>query len=230
MITIVHGSDIAASRNYLGSLRLSTPEAVLIDGATISITDFQQALDSGGFFNDGKTIIVEHLYNRKKAKKEFDALIAIIQGKTLENEIILWEDKELDKRSLAIFPHATIKNYKLPQTLFLFLDSLQPSKGRQLVQLFHQALSGADEEMIFFMLIRQVRLLLALHDKTNETIDEAKRLAPWQLNKLQRQAKQFSIEQLIVVHTRFFELDKAMKTGELTSSLSTAIDILLLDI
>ena len=80
------------------------------------------------------------------------------------------------------------------------------------------------------MLVRQIRILLALSEKSSEQIDEVKRLAPWQLNKLQRQAVSFTPSQLIDLHTQLFEIDRDMKTGELSTPLSTTIDILLLSI
>lgn len=230
MITIIHGDDTAASRVQLNELRSKSPEAALLDGTTVTLTDLTQIIDGGGLFQNEKTVIIERLYTRKKAAKEFEALVSYLQSKTLENEIILWEDKELDKRSLSVFRHATVKDYKLPQTLFLFLDSIAPRQGAKLVQLFHKVLTTTEAEMVFFMLVRQIRLLLALHEKSSEQIDEVKRLAPWQLNKLQRQAVAFSSEQLISLHTHLFEIDHDMKTGELSTPLSTAIDIFLLSI
>lgn len=230
MITIIHGSDTAASRTYLNDLRSKYPEAVLLDGSVVTLTDLTQTIDGGGLFNDEKTVIIERLYTRKKTAKEFEALVTYLQSKTLENEIILWEDKELDKRSLSVFRHATVKDYKLPQTLFLFLDSIAPRQGAKLVQLFHKVLLTTDAEMVFFMLVRQVRILLALSEKSSEQIDEVKRLAPWQLNKMQRQAKAFSVNELLKLHTQLFEIDRDMKTGGLSTPLSTAIDILLLSI
>src|SRR3989344_6724937 len=197
MITIIHGDDTASSRTYLTDLRDKSPEAAFLDGSSISITDLTQVLDGGGLFQNEKTVIIERLYSRKKAAKEFEAFVSYLQSKTLDHEIILWEDKELDKRSLSIFRHATVKDYKLPQTLFLFLDSISPNQGTKLVQLFHKVLPETDVEMVFFMLVRQVRLLLALREQSTEQIDEVKRLAPWQLNKLQRQAGLFTPTQLV---------------------------------
>lgn len=230
MITIIHGDDTAASRTYLNDLRSKYSEAALLDGATVTLTDLIQILDGGDLFQTSKTVIIERLYTRKKAAKEFEALTTYLQTKTLENEIILWEDKELDKRALSIFRHATIKDYKLPQTLFLFLDSIQPGQGVKLAQLFHKVTSTTEPEMVFFMLVRQIRLLLALREKSAEQIDEVKRLAPWQLGKIQRQSSSFSPEQLISLHTRLFEIDRDMKTGELATNLTTTLDILLLSI
>jgi len=230
MITIIHGDDIASSRNYLNELRQKNSDSTLINGDDISVTSLLQIVEGGGLFSTEKTILIENFYTKKKSPKEFEALIAILKEKTLEYEIVLWEGKEIDKKSLTIFKHATVKTYKLPQTLFLFLDSLKPNQGKTLVHLYQKASVNIEPEMIFFMLIRQVRLLLALYQKNSDEIDEVKRLAPWQLGKLQKQAKLFTKEELCSVHAKLFRIDNELKTGKSATSLTIMLDILLIGI
>ena len=230
MITIIHGDDIASSRTFLSELRQKYPEGVLLNGDSLTLTDLTQVMEGGGLFITEKTIFIEHLFNKKKSPKEFEALTSYIQDQTLEHEIFLWEGKELEKKSLSLFRHATVKTYKLPQTLFLFLDSLKPGNGKDLVRLLHRVLTSTESEMIFFMLVRQVRLLLALREKSSQQIDEVNRLQPWQASKLQKQASLFAIDELLTLHASLFKLDKELKTGELPVDLTVAIDILLIDI
>ncbi len=230
MITIIHGDDIGASRNYFNDIKQRSPEAVSVDGPSLTVTDLTQILDGGGLFQTEKTIIIENFYAKKKSPKEFEALVTTLQDNTLENEIFLWENKELDKKSLGFFKHATVKTYKLPQTLFLFLDSLKPNTGSHLVSLFQKVISTTEPEIVMAMLIRHVRILLALKQKSNDPIDEVKRLAPWQVGKLQKQAQLFTDSQLITLHEKLYKIDKGLKTGELSMQLATALDILLADI
>ena len=84
--------------------------------------------------------------------------------------------------------------------------------------------------MVFFMMIRQIRMLLGLIEHTNNDIDELKRLSPWQKSKLQNQVDLFEPERLLRIYSRLFETEKAMKTGNLTSDLTQTIDLLLIDI
>lgn len=229
MITIIHGEDTNASRNALQALREKT-QPLILDGEKISLTDLTQVFDGGGLFATEQTIVIEQLLSKRRGTKEFEAMLKLLQEHTLDTELYLWEGKELDKKSLSAFPHATVKAYKLPQTLFLFLDSLKPGQGQKLVQLFHQTLEHAEAEMIFFMIVRQVRLLLALSDQGKQQIDEVKRLAPWQQEKLRKQAKIFPLQKLIQLHSHLFEIEKQLKTGGLPLDLSLAIDNLLLQI
>jgi len=230
MITIIHGDDISSSRIFLNEVRSKHLNSQLVDGNSLTVTDLTQIMTGGDLFNTEQTIIIEHFYARRKSLKEFAALVELLSEKALEHEIFIWEGKELDKKALSLFKHVTIKTYKLPQILFLFLDSIKPGQGVTLVQIYHKLLKHTEAELLFFMLIRQIRLMLALVHKSSEQIDEVKRMAPWQLNKLQKQAAIFSPRQLRSIHTQLYMLDKGMKTGTLSMPLRSAIDILLLDI
>jgi DNA polymerase III delta subunit len=63
-----------------------------------------------------------------------------------------------------------------------------------------------------------------------DKIDELKRMAPWQLAKLQKQAKQFGGEKLKSAYQKLFELDLALKTGKIPYSLERSIDFFLADL
>ncbi len=230
MITIIHGEDTASSRLHFHEFKNKYPEGKVIQGDDISLTDLTQTFSGGDLFTNEKSVFIENFLSKRKQSGDFGTLLQVIKDKTLEHTIVLWEGKELDKKTLALFPHATIKNHALPQTLFLFLDQIKPGNGQQLIKSLYKTLETVEVEMIYYMMIRHVRILLALKDEGEEKIDEVRRLAPWQLQKLQRQARLFSVNQLIQLHSSLFNIDKRVKTGELNSSLNTAIDILLLQI
>ncbi len=229
MITIIHGSDIVASRKFFFMEKEKYPDAYLLDGEKISITDLTQIFEGGGLFDENKTMFIEHFFNRKKKKEEFAMFSEFLQ-KQNNHTIYLWEGKELEKSSLLAIKTAIPRVFKLPQTLFILLDSLKPNNGKQLVTLFHQTLESTDAEMIFFMLIRQIRILLALQDPAEEQIDELKRMAPWQKSKLEQQAKLFTREQLISICDKLFALEIGQKTGTLPNKILTIIDFLLIEI
>jgi hypothetical protein len=99
-----------------------------------------------------------------------------------------------------------------------------------MINLFHNALKNTLEELIFFMLQRQFRLLLAVCQNENTSIDEVTRLAPWQKSKLERQAKFFQSDKLLTTYKKIYQIEMAQKTGNLPYSLICAIDFLLLDL
>lgn len=228
MITIIHGGDTAASRKYFYQQKEQHPDIDVIDGEKVSLTDLNQLLEGGGLFVETKTIFIEQLFTRKKKKEEFASLASYLEKNSNTHNIYLWEGKELDRGALMVFKTAVPKPFKLPQTLFLFLDSLKPGNGAQLVKLFHQTIETTEPEMVFFMLIRQFRLLLAVSSQTDNPIEEVKRMAPWQQTKLQKQASLFSQKQLKTIYAELFAIEIGQKTGQLPNTILTSIDFLLL--
>lgn len=239
MLTIIHGDDIVASRKYFLDLKEKHKDAVSFDGGVVTMTDLTQIFEGGGLFEDSKTVFIEQLLAKKsrggrKTKTseptELDAILAYFAKQASGNTIVLWENKEIERGSLLAFQSADIKVFKLPQTLFLLLDSIKPTNGPTLVKLFHRTIENAEPEMIFFMLLRQIRLLLGLYQSNAQDIDEIKRMQPWQKTKLQKQAAQFSLEQLKKIHHDLFQIEIGQKTGGLSTSVTSAIDFLLLEI
>lgn len=259
MLTIVHGDDIVSSRKYFNDLKNKHGDAHVFDGAAVTLTDLAQIFEGGGLFEDSKTVFIEQLLTKKtRGRKtkiseptELDAILAYFDKHASLHTIVLWENKELDRGLLLGFKSAEIKIFKLPQTLFLLLDSIKPNNGKQLVKLFHQTLETTEAEMIFFMLVRQIRLLLALLPSLrggttkqsspneiaalpsvarNDAIDEIKRMQPWQKTKLQKQAAHFSPETLLTIYSKLFATELGQKTGSLSQSVIQAIDFLLLEI
>lgn len=251
MLTIIHGDNVSASRKFFTEQKDKHPDAQVFDGGKITLTDLAQIFEGGELFSDTKIVFIEHFFTKRKKSKERDSLIEVLQKYAQENNLFFWEGKELEKSVLNSFKSTDIRAFKLPQTLFLFVDSIKPGNNKQLVTLFHQTLETTDVEMIFFMMVRQIRLLLNLNSNVISTtegrrnpvgsltvvrddkemiIDELKRLAPWQKSKLENQARQFSSEQLLNLYNKLFKFEIAQKTGNLSSTLSSSIDFLLLEI
>lgn len=233
MITIIHGDDISNSRNYFLELKHKEKNLVLFDASQITITDLAQNTQGSGLFGNTKMIFIEELLTKsKKTSKEFKEILNFIIRNSKDFFFVLWEPKEILKRDLSDFKGAFLKLFKLPKNIFLFLDNLKPKDSGNLY-LFHQALdSGIKIEVILFMIQRQIRLLLCLcHPERNDNgnIDELVRLAPWQIGKLQRQARLFSALELKKIYKKLYEIEIAQKTGVLALSLTQNIDILLLD-
>lgn len=234
MITIIHGDNVAQSRNYYIQERENHQEKLILDGTTLKLTDFLQATSNNGLFGDQQTIFIEDLLSKRKASKEVEELTAAIAAS--DASIYLWESKELTAKQLKSFAKATIKAFKIPATVFAFLDSLSPKTKTQSIKLLHQLLETEDANFALFMLQRQVRILLSLHviaseaKQSSTTISEAKRLAPWQKGKMEKQAKSFSLQQLLRLHEQLFQLDLAQKTGTLSQPLDKSLDFLLLSL
>ncbi len=237
MITIMHGEDSASSRKYFIAEKEKSPNSVVSDGENVTLTVLMQTIQGDGLFSNEKKLFIQDFFSKRKPGKEFDEIIVFLKKNEDNADIFFWEGKELTKKHTALFPKAVLKLHALQKTMFSFLDSIKPSNGQNLVFSFHKALETTQEELVFFMLIRQFRLLLALchpeqseGSRDNETIDEVKRLAPWQKSKLQKQAQFFTIDTLKKIYKNLYDIDLGTKTGILSLSLVQAIDFLLLDI
>lgn len=233
MIIIIHGDDISRSRDYFQEIKQKHKDSVSFDANKLTITDLVQNIEGSGLFDNAKTIFIEEFLTKlKKTNKESKEMLDFIVENSKKFNFVLWESKEISKREMSLFKDSIVKIFKLPRNIFMFLDSLKPNNSKSLLNLFHQALdSGIKEELILFMMQRQVRILLALSGRSdNESIEELERLAPWQMGKFEGQAKIFSESQLKQIYKKLYKIELGQKTGGLPLSLSQTIDFLLLDI
>lgn len=225
MITIIHGDDIASSRTYYKSLQKK--ETIIFDGEKVTVDEIQQAVQTTNLFGDEKSISLENFFSKRRASKEMDSITMFLKTVEKETQILFWETKILTKKPLGTFANPTIKTFSFPQSLFAFLDNLKPDNTKSLLKLYHQTREGTEAELIFFMIIKHIRMLLALTDISSDEIDELKRLAPWQKNKLVSQSRLFSINELKQLHAKLFDIEIKSKTGGLSLPLSQSIDFLL---
>lgn len=226
MITLFHGDDTASSRNAFIQAKQMTKNAVTFSADQINLTDLAQSLQGDLLFAEIKGVFLEDLFTKKKGD-ELTAITAYLTEQGKSHDIYLWEKKLLAPSVLKQLKNATIQAHKLPQELFRFLDAIRPDNAYITINLFHRALKTTEAEMLFFMLIRQFRLLLALRE-ANAPIEEVQKLAPWQIIKLRQQAKLFSDDRLFSIYISLSEIDKEAKTGASTTPLTTTIDFLLL--
>lgn len=230
MITIAHGDDISGSRNYYISERQKSKNPVILDGGKFTLSDLMQSLEGGSLFNEEKDIFIESFFSAKKANASFKEIVDYIDDQGSKANIFFWENSELSKTELAIFKKTTAKLFKIPKNLFGFLDNIKPGNTDSIKQ-FHELLNQTAEELIFFMLVRQFRLLLAVSDfEAKNPIDELKRLTPWQMGRLKTQASLFGQGKLITVYKRLGEIDSDSKSGKSATTLTQTIDFLLVDL
>ena len=230
MITIIHGDNITESRKHFLELKQKQKDAISFDYRSVTLTQLVQNIEGSGLFTDSKTVFIEEFLTKlKKTDKASKEILDFIVKSSKDNNIILWESKEILKKDLYSLKNADIKIFKLPKNIFLFLDNIRPNNSRNMLKLFHNALEGGiKEEIILFMLQRQIRLLLSLLDSGEKSIDEVERLAPWQIGKLQSQSRLFTVSDLKRIYKRLYEIELGQKTGSLPLSLSQSIDFLLL--
>ena len=78
--------------------------------------------------------------------------------------------------------------------------------------------------MCFAMLARQIRLLLSVKDGV------VPKLAPFAVAKLQKQARAFTLDQLLRTHTTLVDIDRQQKTSTTQLSLHAQLDLLMAEL
>jgi hypothetical protein len=230
MITIIHGADTSQSRKYFLEQKLKLLDAILFEAEKVTLTDLTQIFEGGGLFSETKNVFIEQFLTKRKKSADFLPIMDYLFKQAANNTITLWEGKELDYGTVMSLKNATMRVFKLPQTLFQLLDALRPGNGRLLISLFHKTIEESEVEMVFFMLIRQVRLLMAITEPGKVEIDELKKMAPWQRSKLQNQANFFQLNELIALFHKLYTIEIGQKTGSLNASLISTIDFFLLEV
>lgn len=223
MITVAHGNDTSSSRNFYIQERNSAKSYVLIDKINFDL--IYQSLEGNSLFEDSKSVFVENFFSSVKTNtNEFKKIVELISTNK-KSDIFFWEGKELTKIQQYVFKNARVLAFNFPSNLFAFLDSLKPGNNNS-IALFKELENVMETELIFYMIVRQFRLLLSVFD-SKHTIDEAKRLQPWQKSKLLRQAELFGKDILIEHYRKLYKIDHQTKFGLTPFNLSASIDIFL---
>ena len=227
MKTIIHGNDLASSRDYFAKERDKYESPILIDGDGISFDRIFQTLENKTFFDNKITLAIENFFSKNKSNSiEFKKIIEYL-NLDKNSEIIFWESTEISKTNQTVLKNSVVKTFSYPQVLFQFLDNLKLGNNQYLIKLIYDLKKNMETELIFFMIVRQFRLMISQLE-TGAKIEETKRLQSWQTGKLSSQANSFGKERLISLYDKLFEIDLAQKTGKLPYSLDKSIDIFLL--
>lgn len=226
---IIHGENTINSRQKLIEVidlaKNQKQEIVRQESKTLNEAELEEILGSSDLFGTQKTIIIEGLHSLQTSKKK-KLLIQMVANSELHN-IVLWEKRSLTKTMLKQFAKTNNQSgledyeFKASKTLFAWLDLLgKKNTQTQKLQLLHEAIEKDGEYFCFIMLIRQFRLLIQA--KTGEKIGGA----PFMIAKLNKQAQQFNLEELLSTYKELLEMDYAQKTSKGLLSMNQWLDLL----
>lgn len=226
-MTILHGDNIVASRERLteliSSARRSDQTVRRLSGSNLDRATLEGILGNANLFGQQELVVIEQLLSGRVSKKKTDAIKLLAD--LLPESVIIWEDKSVGKRALGPLGKTSqvkIEEFKLPKTMFAWLDSIGTKPKKQQIQLLHQTLEQEDAYLAFILLIRQIRYLIQVKD--------AGKIggAPFMIAKLKRQAEKFSISDLLKIHEMLLQIDLRQKTSQNRLSLPAELDLLLL--
>ncbi len=226
MLIIIHGDDLSLSRNKLKEEKEQEAEVIYFDGSKVTVADLSLSLNSVSLFSKKRIIIIENLLSGQ-VSKEKEQIFAYLNKLETSDRIIIWEGQEISNALLRkYFPKAKIILCKLPALIFKFLDGLGVESPANLLLTFRKILKTQEPEFILAMMLRQFRYLLLVKDLGAACLP----LSPWQSQKFARQARFFTMEELISAYRDLLAIEYKIKSGSVPLSLAKLIDIFLLSL
>jgi DNA polymerase III delta subunit len=220
---ILHGDDNVASREVLRELT-SDLNVTLLDGKNLTLSIFEESLLSTSLFDDKKAVVVEDLFLKNKKKKDFIKFLKTAKTNTL---VVFWERAKVPKTSFSSLSDLNAREFSLPQNYFLFLDTLTPQNSKRVFFLFHELIETKGEELIFYSILKRLRLLLELSNGTTN-VSDFKKMTPWQIDKLKKQLRLWNTDKLLNFYSKLQDMEIKLKSGGLPLGLSKHLDILIL--
>jgi len=225
-IFVYSGEDIISSRKaflgHLDSLKKDNSEVIRKSGKDLTREDLELLSSPTSLFGEKRILAVESLLSGQKSQDK-DNLIKIVSS--LPCPVVLWEGKDFSKTEQLKSPGFVFKNFKLPATMFHFLESISPGQGETNLKLFRQTIKTVEVNFLFLMLVRQIRLLILAKEKK-----DILKLPSWQKAKLQKQASPFTQETLLLIYKKLLRIDFQQKTSGSPYSLQNLLELLLIEI
>lgn len=226
MLYLIHGDDKVKSRekrllliNDLGKDK----EVVSLDGRKIDLNKLKKAIEERSLFGGGKVVVVDDLGMEKKE------ILNYISKLGKEENLVIWEGKEVKKSVINKLKKFKIENFKISNLMFLFLDNLGFDKKKSF-EIFKRLGRKEDINFIFQMIIRQFRLLILTKSEAEKGPSDFSRLAGWQKSKLTKQGKKFTMDKLKRIYNLLLETEKKIKTGGDILGLKAEVEKLILSI
>lgn len=222
---ILMGENQVKSRDVLNELKQKAKskgkEIIRLKGQSVEISELKQAMESESLFGGEKLIVIEELFSARESNRKKE-IIDYLKGDF--DNLVIWEGKKIDKRKLKGFD-AEIKEFEVSSVIFKLTDSLSVGNTNQMLKLLDSCLEKESAEMVFYMISRQVRLML-------QAIDDADDFKgpKWLKGKMKRQASGFGKEKLLEVHEKLYQIDRGIKTGTSPFGLDTQLEMLLISL
>jgi len=221
MLTLLHGDNIVASRAELVRLKESAKGKEIrdINGKNITESDIRQAVESLSLFGNTVLISIENTFSALGRKENQIKLLGnVLSEASASVDIILWEPKELGKTILTALKKARVQLYKTPAVIFEFLDGFHPHDIKKMLMLFDKTEESVPAELALYMMQMRIRQLIQIKDNVTP-----QKMSPWQSMRLTNQAKSFTMDKLLSMHTKLIDLEYSLKTGTTPYSLRELI-------
>lgn len=222
---ILYGDNILASRKRLNELidqaKSKGWDIAKFDGVLATLSQLRETTESKNLFGNRCLPIIERFFSSLSSKRKTEISEYL---KTENPQAIIWEDKTIDGRSLVPYKNAKTEIFKIPPTLFKFLDNLKPNNPQNNLLSLRQALNQNAPEMIIWWLERHFRQLIMAAELSG---GEMLHLPVWKKGLLLSQAKKIGYSSLRYGYEELLKIEREEKTGFSCLPLSSRLDLLM---
>lgn len=220
---ILHGDNQVRSREFLTNLvqraRKTGSEILHLAGRTVTKSELLTTAVSKPLFGPLQFVIVEDFLSSNPNDVRFLNKLT----KSRDAYFVFSENKPLSGRVLKqIGPGFEVRVFKLPATVFRFLESFAAGSAKTCVKLLRQATISDTADFLFLMLARHVRLLIWAKSQP-----ETLRVTSWQKKRLVACASKFSVQQLFHLHQKLLTIDRANKHSGLPENLTASLELVI---
>ena len=215
-IFVIHGDNEVRARLRLKELLIEAQKKGLsIQKITSNEELFGGKLSSSGLFGEN-IILIEN--PASFSKKD---LGIVLKSKKAIGNIIFFHRGYLAKGFLDIVPdEAEIEEFKLPKTIYKFLDSFYPGNSRNALFLLHSLSKNDPEGLVLHLLARQLRDLYLIKENPKSLS-----YPEWRILKLAHVSEKFTKEKLANLIKELAKIDIAIKTSK--EDLISSLDLLI---
>lgn len=153
-----------------------------------------------------------------KADKMYEAIVSLAQDKSI---VILDFEDGKQSRQLKLKDIATIHESKTAVSIFSLVESCNPGNKNSFIQGLKTVCSTQDEQFVFIMLYRHIRLLVLVQSN-----DPSLKLPPWQKYKIINQAKKWEPQRLIDYYSGLIKIEITSKTSTNPYGVRKSLEIL----
>ncbi len=218
MFHIIAGEDTSRARARFVELKKSLQEKgiTFTELTESSLDELGWKLASPSLFESPGGYVIDSILHKKKVQEKISAF------DLANTHLIGFDTKSYEPALRRMYPTAQIEFFKLPTSLFSFLDSFTPGKAKYCVPLLKEIMTDENDPMIFFLLRKRIRDLILIRSGGKPSAKQA-----WQVQRLATQANQWSLESLKKLYLNLFQIEKNTKTSSMTSSLQKSLETLI---
>lgn len=200
-VTVLYGDNITASRDRLIKIIAEVKKRGWEVLREPTVTD--------SLFSANRLFVIE------------DASKLTAKDLTSDMNLLIWQKGSVPAKLKKILPkNSKYEEFKLPQKLWLFLESLYPGNAKQALELLNEITATEAVEFVFAMIARQMRDLYWV------LVSPGSMLIPtWRRGKLKDQATKYELASLNELISKLAQLDMEAKTGQV--NLAPSLDLLL---